>query len=76
MLGINFRVIMKFSIRLVPNQTVQKTYRILDNHIKKIWKAYEKVNSYTFNMDFGYDPWRQDPSGPHYKAAADAINTV
>ncbi|XP_033214200.1 cytosolic non-specific dipeptidase-like isoform X2 [Belonocnema kinseyi] len=70
------RVIAKFSIRLVPNQTAQKTYRILDNHINNIWKAYGKVNSYSLNMDFGYDPWRQDPSGPHYKAAANAIETV
>lgn len=54
----------------------QKTYRILDNHINKIWKAHGKVNSYTLNMDFGYDPWRQDPSGPHYKAAAAAIEKV
>ena len=27
-------------------------------------------------MDLGYDPWRQDPSGFLYKAAANAIKTV
>lgn len=70
------RVIAKFSVRLVPNQTAEETYKILDNHIKQIWQDNGNVNSYIFKMDFGYDPWRENPLSPHYKAAAEAINTV
>lgn len=70
------RVTVNFSVRLVPNQTAEETFQILENHIKQIWHENGNVNFYNFKMNFGYDPWKENPSSPHYRAAAEAIKTV
>lgn len=41
-----------------------------------MWNRYKSVNEYSFKMDFGIDPWQEDPYSAHYKAAAAAIQSV
>ncbi|XP_024938750.1 cytosolic non-specific dipeptidase-like isoform X2 [Cephus cinctus] len=70
------KVVGKFSVRLVTNQTAIETFGHLDNYIRKIWQQCKSTNQYKFQMDFGINPWQEDPCDSHYCAAAKAIELV
>ncbi|KAJ8682028.1 hypothetical protein QAD02_017820 [Eretmocerus hayati] len=65
-----------FSVRLVPNQTTDKTYNQFKKYIEKKWQNYKSSNSYEFKMKLGFNPWQEDPDSEHYQAAAIALETV
>ncbi|XP_008209072.1 cytosolic non-specific dipeptidase-like isoform X1 [Nasonia vitripennis] len=66
----------RFSVRLVPNQTADRTFQQFKRYIDEIWHHYKSANDYDLKMTLGFDPWQEDPSSEHYDAAARAIKTV
>lgn len=70
------RIEATFSVRLVPNQTVDRTFEQFKGYIEKLWRLCKSANSYELNMKIGCNPWQEDPSSIHYDAAAAAIQTV
>ncbi|XP_058791314.1 cytosolic non-specific dipeptidase-like [Phymastichus coffea] len=65
-----------FSVRLVPNQTVERTYQQFKNYIDNKWQQFQIANKHKLEMTIGFNPWLEDPESEHYKAAAAAIQTV
>lgn len=63
-------------MRLVPNQTADRTFQQFERYIEKIWHHYKSANDYELKMMLGFNPWHEDPSSEHYDAAARAIKTV
>jgi acetylornithine deacetylase/succinyl-diaminopimelate desuccinylase-like protein len=60
----------KVSCRLVPKQDPAKIERLMDAHVKKV--APKGVNVEVTHLHGGR-PWRNEPSGPFFEAARDAL---
>ena len=71
-----YRTIAKFSIRLVPEKTAFEIETHVDEYVRKVWKEHKSANSYKLRMDMAVDPWREDPTSGHFKAAAKAMKLV
>lgn len=61
---------------MVPNQTVSRTYEQFRNYIQKLWEDSKSENIYNFQLRIGFNPWMEEPTSDHYKAAERAIETV
>lgn len=70
------KVIGKFSIRIVPNQTAAEVKRVVVNHLNKKWAERDSPNSYSCHLKHSGAPWMEDPSHPHYAAAKKATKHV
>ncbi|CAH1171335.1 unnamed protein product [Phaedon cochleariae] len=66
----------KFSIRIVPNQTPDKIEKYVVDYVQKLWKSRGSPNKMKVFMADGGHPWTEDPSHPHYAAAAAATRHV
>lgn len=66
----------KFSIRLVPNQTPEKTNALVNDYLNKMWKLRESPNSMKIVNHHGGMPWMSDPFHPHYLAGQKAMEQV
>ncbi|XP_050506548.1 cytosolic non-specific dipeptidase [Diabrotica virgifera virgifera] len=70
------KVIGKFSIRIVPNQTLKQTETLVIDYINKLWAARGSPNKMSIRMRDGGNAWTEDPSHPHYGAASKATKYV
>ncbi|XP_057663218.1 cytosolic non-specific dipeptidase isoform X1 [Diorhabda carinulata] len=70
------KVIGKFSIRIVPNQTPQQVEKYVVDYINKLWNTRNSPNKMKIYMQDGGKTWTEDPTHPHYAAASAATNYV
>lgn len=70
------KVIGKFSIRIVPNQTPAEIERIVVKYLNKKWAERGSPNSYSCHLKHSGRPWMEDPTHPHYGAAKKATKHV
>ena len=65
-----FKVIGKFSIRIVPNQTPEIVEDVVVKYCNKIWATRKSPNKMTAKMFHGGRCWLSDPDHPNYVAGA------
>lgn len=70
------KVIGKFSIRIVPNQTAAEVNRLVITYLNAKWAERGSPNSFKAQMTQGGEPWTEDPTHPHYEAAKRATKHV
>ncbi|XP_066157011.1 cytosolic non-specific dipeptidase-like [Euwallacea fornicatus] len=70
------KVVGKFSIRIVPNQTPEAVEECVCKYIQKLWEKRESPNHMRVYMADGGHPWTENPSHPHYTAAINATRHV
>lgn len=70
------KVIGKFSLRIVPNQTPEKVEKCVVAYVKEQWEKRKSSNSMKVYMGHGGRHWLSDPDHPHYLAAQKATNHV
>lgn len=70
------KVIGKFSIRIVPNQTPKKIESLVVKHIQNKWKERKTCNRMKIEMNSGGSPWMEDFNHPHYQAGVKATKHV
>jgi len=70
------KVIGKFSIRIVPNQTPDEVGKLVTDYLNQKWKARKSGNNMKIHLDHGGKPWMADPNHPNYVAAAKATKQV
>ncbi|XP_005092269.1 cytosolic non-specific dipeptidase isoform X1 [Aplysia californica] len=70
------KVIGKFSIRLVPDQSPEEIERLVEDYVKGLHKKRGSPNSLKVYMGHGGRPWMSDIKDPNYVAASKAIRTV
>lgn len=70
------KVIGKFSIRIVPNQTVAEVERAVLAHLNAKWAERGSPNTFKAYLAHGGSPWAADPNHPHYEAAKRATKHV
>ncbi|XP_077994507.1 cytosolic non-specific dipeptidase-like [Glandiceps talaboti] len=70
------KVIGKFSIRLVPDQTPDQIEKNVKDHIEKVAKERGSPNPVKVYMGHGGKPWVSDFNHPHYMAGRKAMKTV
>lgn len=70
------RVIGKFSIRIVPNQTPDQVERYVTDYLNAKWAERGSPNTLRVQMPHGGKPWGEDPEHPHYLAARQATRHV
>lgn len=70
------KVIGKFSLRIVPNQTPEQIERDVIAHVKKVFAARGSSNKLDIKMFHGGKPWVSDVNHPHYMAGRKAVKTV
>lgn len=67
------KVIGKFSIRLVPNQSFKKIERLTKKHISKQFKKLNSVNTMKVLSKGGNKAWITDPFHPHFSVGRKAF---
>ncbi|XP_002164672.1 cytosolic non-specific dipeptidase isoform X1 [Hydra vulgaris] len=70
------KVIGKFSIRLVPDQTPEKIADLVKAYCEKIHKESQSPNKLTVTMAHGGMPWLSDYKHPHYSAGINSMKRV
>lgn len=70
------KVIGKFSIRIVPDQTPEKTEKYVVDYLNEQWKTRNSTNKMKAFMAHGGAPWTEDPNHPHYQAGVRATQHV
>ncbi|KAG7211449.1 hypothetical protein KM043_010733 [Ampulex compressa] len=62
------KVIGKFSIRIVPDMTIDDTVQKVSTYLNKKWAARGSPNIFNVSMCHGGKPWSENPDHPHYLA--------
>lgn len=70
------KVIGKFSLRIVPNQTPEKVYQAVCDHINAKWTERDSSNKLKITLADGSKAFVEDPNHPHYEAAKKATRHV
>ncbi|XP_046997120.1 cytosolic non-specific dipeptidase [Schistocerca americana] len=70
------KVIGKFSIRIVPNQTPERVQALVEKYLNEQWKKRGSTNNFKVKMGHGGRYWLSDPNHPHYLAARAATKHV
>lgn len=70
------KVIGKFSLRIVPNQTPDKIEKYVCDYVNAKWAERGSPNTMRVLMAHGGQPWVEDPTHPHYEAAKKATKYV
>lgn len=70
------KVIGKFSLRIVPNQTPTEVARIVIDHLNAKWEERGSPNKMHAFLSHSGKPWASDPNHPHYEAAKRATKHV
>jgi len=70
------KVIGKFSIRLVPDQTPDVIEKHVQSYLQDVWNKRNSPNKMKVYMEHGGKPWMANPSHPNYQAAIDATKMV
>ncbi|XP_075543742.1 cytosolic non-specific dipeptidase-like [Dermacentor variabilis] len=67
------RVVGKFSVRTVPNQTCQKVRDCVTSHLEREFAKRNSPNSFKVTMTQGTETWFNETQRPHIRAAAAAV---
>ena len=70
------KVVGKFSVRLVPNQTPEKVEAIVVNYVNDVFKTRNSPNHMKAFMFHGGRPWMTDPTSANFRAGAAATKRV
>lgn len=70
------KVIGKFSLRIVPNQTPELIEKYVCDYLNDLWSKRNSPNEMKVYMAHGGQPWTEDPNHPHYTAARNATKHV
>jgi len=70
------KVIGKFSIRIVPNQTPESVEKIVLKYLNKKWAERGSTNTMKASLFHGGRCWVSDPDHPNYVAGRRATKTV
>jgi len=70
------KVIGKFSIRLVPDQTPDHVKKCVENHLNQKFKERGSPNKMSVSLISGAKAWMSDPNHPHYNAGKAASKAV
>ena len=70
------KVIGKFSIRLVPNQSPEKVEQVVLDYLNSLWKTRGSPNKFNAFSYSGGRSWKSDPNHVHFQAGARAIKKV
>lgn len=70
------KVMGKFSLRIVPNQTPAEVERLVIKHLNAKWEERGSSNSMEAYLVNSQKPWITDPNHPHYEAAKKATKHV
>lgn len=70
------KVIGKFSIRIVPNQTPEKVEQVVVAYLNQQWKIRDSKNKMKAYMYHGGRAWLSDPDDPNYVAGRKATKHV
>jgi len=73
---IPMKVIGKFSIRIVPDQTPAEIEKLVVAHCKEVHRKSGSPNDIKISMGHGGQPWMSDPNHPHYVAGRNATKLV
>ncbi|KAH6937090.1 hypothetical protein HPB50_025526 [Hyalomma asiaticum] len=67
------RVVGKFSVCTVPNQTCQKVFDCVTRHLERQFVKRNSPNKFKLTMTHSVETWVNAPQRPHTKAAAAAV---
>jgi len=70
------KVVGKFSIRIVPNQTPEIVEKVVVDYCNKVWKTRMSTNKMTASLFHGGRCWLSDPDHPNYLAGSKATKMV
>jgi len=70
------KVVGKFSIRIVPNQTPKEIEQKVVDYLTTKWNERGSANSFKAYLAHSGKPWMEDPNHPHYEAAKKATKHV
>jgi len=70
------KVVGKFSVRIVPNQTPEIVEKVVVDYCNKIWAKRDSPNKMTASMFHGGRCWLSDPDHPNYVAGSKATKMV
>jgi len=71
------KVIGKFSIRLVPNQTPKEVHRLVEQYLKEKWQERNSPNRMLLYLaEEGIPSWTANPFHPTYRACRQAVAYV
>jgi len=70
------KVIGKFSVRIVPNQTPEAVGKCVVDYLNSLWAKRGSPNKMKAELYHGGECWLSDPSHPHYEAGRKATKTV
>jgi len=70
------KVIGKFSVRIVPNQTPEIVEKVVVDYCNKIWATRKSPNKMTASLFHGGRCWLSDPDHPNYIAGSKATKMV
>jgi len=70
------KVIGKFSIRIVPDQTPEGVEKTVVDYCNKVWSKRGSPNKMTASMFHGGRCWVSDPNHPNYEAGIKATKMV
>lgn len=70
------KVVGKFSIRIVPNQTPEKVGELVTAYLNKKWAERNSKNNFKVSLHHGGKPWVSDPNHENYRAGAAATRHV
>lgn len=66
----------KFSIRIVPDQTVEGVEKTVVDYCNKVWASRDSPNKMTASLFHGGRCWLSDPDHPNYVAGSKATKMV
>ncbi|OWF54759.1 cytosolic non-specific dipeptidase-like isoform X2 [Mizuhopecten yessoensis] len=70
------KVIGKFSVRLVPDQTPEEIERLVKKHVEEKFRERNSPNHMKLTMGHGGKPWVSDYNDPNFVAGRKAMKTV
>jgi len=70
------KVVGKFSVRIVPNQTPEIVDKVVVDYCNKVWATRKSSNKMTAVMHHGGRCWLSDPDHPNYVAGSQATKMV
>ncbi|XP_065351852.1 cytosolic non-specific dipeptidase [Cloeon dipterum] len=70
------KIIGKFSVRIVPDQTPEKLEKLVVSYLNAKWAERGSSNTMKVEMGHGGRPWTADPNHPNYIAGRNATKLV
>lgn len=70
------KIIGKFSIRIVPDQTPEIVTKCVVDYCNKVWATRGSSNKMTASMFHGGRPWMSNPEHENFKAGSNATKMV